>query len=71
MTGYSSKVGEAKLIYSAREGLSPIKWEHSHHNTRPGPEVIKLFPCSAQLSMKFLMLISIKNIKKFGFFRLI
>ena len=26
----------------------------------PGPEVIKLFPCSTQLSMKFEMLISIK-----------
>ena len=34
---------------------------------KPGPEVIKLFLCSTQLSMKFQMLISIKNIKKFGF----
>ena len=28
----------------------------------PGPDVIKLFLCSTQLSMKFEMLISIKNI---------
>ena len=34
-------------------------------NTRgPGPEVIKFFSCSAQLSMKFC--IKDKNIKKFG-----
>ena len=26
----------------------------------PGPEVIKLFPCSAQLSTKFILLINIK-----------
>ena len=25
-----------------------------------GPEVIKLFPCSTQLSMKFIMLINVK-----------
>ena len=35
---------------------------------KPGPEVKKLFSCSTQLSMKFKMVISIKNIKKFGFF---
>ena len=35
-------------------------------NTRgPGPEVIKLSSCSAQLSMKFC--IKDNNIKKFGF----
>ena len=27
---------------------------------RPGPEVIKLFACSTQLSMKFIMLINVK-----------
>ena len=27
---------------------------------RPGLEVIKLFPCSTQLSMKFMMLIKVK-----------
>ena len=26
----------------------------------PGPEVIKLFPCSTQLSMKFFLLINVK-----------
>ena len=27
---------------------------------RSGPEVIKLFPCSTQLSMKFFLLINVK-----------
>ena len=27
---------------------------------RSGPEVIKLFPCSTQLSMKFILLINVK-----------
>ena len=27
---------------------------------RPGPEVIKLFPCSTQLSMTFILLINVK-----------
>ena len=34
----------------------------------PGPEVIKLFPCSTQLSMKFEMPISINIKKKISFF---
>ena len=29
-------------------------------NTKPGPEVIKLFSCSTQLSMEFVLLINIK-----------
>ena len=28
--------------------------------TSPGPEFIKLFPCSTQLSMKFILLINVK-----------
>ena len=27
---------------------------------RPGPKVIKLFPCSTQMSMKFILLINVK-----------
>ena len=27
---------------------------------QPGPEVIKLFPCSTQLSMKFILLINVE-----------
>ena len=41
---------------------------NSYGIRKSGPEVIKLFSCSIQLSMAFQMLISIKNIKKFGFF---
>ena len=36
----------------------------------PGPEVIKLFLCSTQLSMKFQMLISIKISRNSAFVRL-
>ena len=35
----------------------------------PGPEVIKLFSCSTQLSMKFKNVLKYKNIKKFGIFK--
>ena len=31
---------------------------------KPGPEVIKLFSCSTQLSMKFILLINVKNSQK-------
>ena len=37
---------------------------------KPGPEVIKLFSCSAQLSMKFQMLISKKISSNSALFRL-
>ena len=36
---------------------------------KPGPEVIKLFSCSSQLSMKFQMLISIKLSRNSVLFR--
>ena len=35
---------------------------------KSGPEVIKLFPCSTQLSMKFQMLISVKISRNSAFF---
>ena len=35
----------------------------------PGPEVIKLFSCSAQLSMKFQLLINAEIVKISGKFR--
>ena len=35
----------------------------------PGAEVIKLFSCSTQLSMKFKMLINIEIAKIYGIFR--
>ena len=35
----------------------------------PGPKVIKLFPCSTQLSMKFKLLINIEVAKIEGIFR--
>ena len=36
---------------------------------KPGPEVIKLFSCSAQLSMKFQLLINVEIVKITGKFR--
>ena len=39
------------------------------HQAETGPEVIKLFSCSTQLSMKFYMLISIKISRNSAFFQ--
>ena len=36
---------------------------------RTGPEVIKLFLCSAQLSMKFQLLINAEKVKNCGKFK--
>ena len=38
-------------------------------NNSPGPEVIKLFSSSAQLSMKFQLLINVEMVKTGGKFR--
>ena len=46
--------------------LVPIKLEKcvgkvlSHSPCKPGPEVIKLFSCSAQLRLKFILFINVK-----------
>ena len=34
--------------------------DHTARNAKPGPEVIKLFSCSTQMSMKFFLLINVK-----------
>ena len=39
---------------------SPVWRANSCMSTIPGPEVIKLFSCSTQLSMKFFLLIYVK-----------
>ena len=36
------------------------KFEFSHSSAKPGPEVIKLFSCSTQLSVEFIMLINVE-----------
>ena len=41
------------------------------HEIKPGPEVIKLFSSSAQLSMKFQLLINAKIVKISGKYRFI
>ena len=40
--------------------LSSISGDDSLIRNLPGPDVIKLFPCSTQLSMKFFLLINVK-----------
>ena len=40
--------------------ISASKTVFLYIDTIPGPEVIKLFPCSTQLSMKFFLLINVK-----------
>ena len=34
--------------------------DQNQHSVSPGPEVIKLFSCSTQLSTKFILLINVK-----------
>ena len=43
------------VLWDADESL-----EDRLNTGRPGPEVIKLFSCSTQLSMKFFLLINVK-----------
>ena len=50
--------------------LSCVEHEKCFITSRPGPEVIKLFLYSTQLSMKFKMLISMKISRNAAFFRL-
>ena len=45
------------------EGPKPFEPVHEKTNNlgfRPGPEVTKLFSCSAQLRLKFILLINVK-----------
>ena len=37
-----------------------LNMEERFISSRPGHEVIKLFPCSSQLSTKFILLINVK-----------
>ena len=39
--------------------------------TNPGPEVIKLFSCSAQLRLKFILLINVKMLTIVGILTII
>ena len=48
------------IIFSKNSFRNTISWIKIRHFVRPGPEVIKLFSCSTQLSTKFIMLINVK-----------
>ena len=47
------------LVHEELYNCLTLPW-HQIPGWKPGPEVIKLFPCSTQLSMKFFLLINIK-----------
>ena len=53
-----------------REGEATFSQTHNclSSEKRSGPEVIKLFSCSTQLSMKFSLLINMKMPTLFGIF---
>ena len=46
--------------------VSCISMSHMDRALVPGPEVIKLFSCSTQLSMKFFLLINVKMLTFVG-----
>ena len=48
------------LLVNVRFASFPLKENSCTLRHRPGPEVIKLFSCSTQLSMKFSPLINVK-----------
>ena len=65
------KIGQADLclLFLTKHSVPILRDGTAGRHGRSGPEVIKLFSCSTQLSIKFEMLISVKNIKKFSFFQ--
>ena len=57
---YTTSVLElvVEFDWSSQDAGRPEKWIHCHDTT--GPEVIKCFSFSTQLSMKFILLINVK-----------
>ena len=51
--------------------LSPVKGLNKQCRPRSDPELIKLFPCSTQLSTKFILLINVKMQTIVGIFTFI
>ena len=73
----SFHLGESKLVVKIESGVISASHNHKHwttygkighQNLGPGPEVIKLFSCSTQLSMKFQLLIKARMLKNNDFF---
>ena len=54
--------GRPKMMWKKLTQTDCREWKFRpvYPQERPGPEVIKLFPCSTQLSMKFILLINVK-----------
>ena len=48
------------MVFGTSKGSEQTVGIHSLVITFPGPAVIKLFPCSTQLSIKFFLLIMLK-----------
>ena len=58
------------MIIKTKKKSADMIYIHRSQYMYPRSEVIKLFSCSAQLSVKFQMLISIKISRNSAFFRL-
>ena len=52
------KMKLSDILVNSNKWAAP--WENQQLGFRPGPEVIKLFSCSAQLRLKFILLINVK-----------
>ena len=55
----SQTVLKRALVYDAQTYVS-LQHTEGHLSQYPGPEIIKLFSCSTQLSMKVILLINVK-----------
>ena len=65
-TCYNDDSSETMTLTWASEYVTYVPFQHNPWT--PGAEVIKLFSCSTQLSMKFIILINIKIAKIDGIF---
>ena len=54
------KLGKSLTSYHCKTSLFYAIEENDQAIWRPGPEVIKLFSCSTQLRLKFILLINVK-----------
>ena len=58
-----------KSSYKTYQTFLYVRQTNTGRYNRPGAKVVKLFSCSTQLSMKFILLINFKIAKIDGIFR--
>ena len=56
------------LKFITGTNFMPVLVEHEISFITTGPEVIKLFPCSTQLSTKLILLINVNNFLHFNIY---